>query len=77
MIKRYTDRFQEQLKSVKTLYDVETEHVRHVLITMEGNKTASAEALGVSVRWLRIRVAADSALAEFRNPTPRCFDDSR
>jgi DNA-binding protein Fis len=44
----------------RTLADMETEHVRNVLASVDGNKTRAAEILGIDRKTLREKLKRDA-----------------
>jgi hypothetical protein len=64
------------MSKFKTLEEVRLAHIRKALVATDGNKTAAAELLNISLRSLRFIVAKYEALADFHNPAPWQFKDA-
>jgi len=55
---------------IKSLREVETEHILHVLRLLDGNRTRTAKALQISVRKLRYRLD-EAAYSGYEVEPPR------
>jgi len=51
---------------MKSLHEIKLEHIRRALIEYHGNKTFASRALRISLRSVRLWVAKEDKLIEFR-----------
>lgn len=65
----------ERKSSILTLAEIEREHVLKTLAHCSGNRTHTAKLLGISIRWLRIKLH-EYRRAGFDVPTPNHKIDS-
>lgn len=57
--------------TVRSLRDIEEEAIYNALLHFDGNKTKTAQALGIHIRTLRNKVAEYGLLAQFRIQSPK------